>query len=174
MPPSPRVALVTTWSVRVHYQVTVDNRSAQSSTIPLTTPQVLAYLASNGVTNPGYRGFNYFTNAGTVRSQGIDIVTTYRADLGDAGTLNTTLSADYHKNKVTKVEPNPAIFDSLGVNFQRLNRNAIKELMADVAPRLASQQADLGRTLRRGQLGGWCDSDPLQQRHQQRLDQLPL
>ena len=129
------------------YQVVVDNRIALSSTIPLTTPEVLSYLASHGVTNPGYSGFNYFTNAGTVRSQGIDIVTTYRADFGDAGTLNTTISADYHKNKVTKVEPNPAILDSLGVNFQRLNRNAIKGLMADAAPRsklILDERYDVG------------------------------
>jgi iron complex outermembrane receptor protein len=129
------------------YQVTVDNRIALSSTIPLTTPEVLAYLASHGVTTPGYSGFNYFTNAGTVRSQGIDLVTTYRSDFGDAGSLMTTLSADYHKNKVTKVEPNPAILDSLGVNFQRLNRNAIKGLMADAAPRsklILDERYDVG------------------------------
>jgi len=129
------------------YQVTVDNRIALSSTIPLTTPEVLAYLASHGVTTPGYSGFNYFTNAGTVRSQGIDLVTTYRNDFGNAGSLMTTLSADYHKNKVTKVEPNPAILDSLGVNFQRLNRNAIKGLMADAAPRsklILDERYDVG------------------------------
>ena len=129
------------------YQVTVDNRIALSSTIPLTTPEVLAYLASHGVTAPGYSGFNYFTNAGTVRSQGIDVVTTWRTDLGNAGTLNTTVSADYHKNKVTRVEPNPAILDSLGVNFQRLNRNAIKGLMADAAPRsklILDERYDVG------------------------------
>ena len=129
------------------YQVTVDNRIALSSTIPLTTPEVLAYLASHGVTAPGYSGFNYFTNAGTVRSQGIDLVTTYRSDFGNAGSLLTTISADYHKNKVTKVEPNPAILDSLGVNFQRLNRNAIKGLMADAAPRsklILDERYDVG------------------------------
>lgn len=129
------------------YQVVVDNRIALSSTIPLTTPEVLNYLASHGVTAPGYSGFNYFTNAGTVRSQGIDIVTTYRADFGNAGTLNTTISADYHKNKVTKIEPNPAILDSLGVNFQRLNRNATKGLMADAAPRsklILDERYDVG------------------------------
>jgi iron complex outermembrane receptor protein len=141
---TPSNALTTTLDI---YQVVVDNRIALSSTIPLTTPEVLAYLASNGVTNPGYSGFNYFTNAGTVRSQGIDLVLTYRSDLGNAGSLTTTLSADYHKNKVTKVEPNPAILDSLGVNFQRLNRNAIKGLMADAAPRsklILDERYDVG------------------------------
>lgn len=129
------------------YQVVVDNRIALSSTIPLTTPEVLSYLASHGVDHPNYSGFNYFTNAGTVRSQGIDLVTTYRSDFGDAGSLLTTLSADYHKNKVTKVQPNPAILDSLGVNFQRLNRNAIKGLLADAAPRsklIVDERYDVG------------------------------
>ncbi|MES2403348.1 MAG: TonB-dependent receptor [Pseudomonadota bacterium] len=141
---TPNNALTTTLDV---YQVTVDNRIALSSTIPLTTPEVLAYLASHGVTAPGYSGFNYFTNAGTVRSQGIDLVLTYRSDFGNAGSLMTTLSADYHKNKVTNVAPNPAILDSLGVNFQRLNRNAIKGLMADAAPRsklILDERYDVG------------------------------
>lgn len=141
---TPNNAFTTTLDL---YQVVVDDRIALSSTIPLTTPEVLDYLASNGVAHPEYSGFNYFTNAGTVRSQGIDLVMTYRSDFGDAGSLMTTLSADYHKNKVTKVEPNPAILDSLGVNFQRLNRNAIKGLMADAAPRsklILDERYDVG------------------------------
>jgi len=117
------------------YQITVTNRIALSSSLSLSTPSVVAYLAANGVTNLQYSGLSYFTNAGTVRTQGADVVTSYRSDFGDSGNLLSTLSYGYHKNKVTDVKPNPAVLDSLGVMFQRLNRSAIKGLLADTAPR---------------------------------------
>ncbi|QRP64831.1 TonB-dependent receptor [Rhodanobacter sp. FDAARGOS 1247] len=117
------------------YQITVTNRIALSSSLSLSTPSVVAYLAANGVTNLQYSGLSYFTNAGTVRTQGADVVASYRSDFGDNGSLMSTLSYGYHKNKVTDVKPNPAVLDSLGVIFQRLNRSAIKGLLADTAPR---------------------------------------
>jgi iron complex outermembrane receptor protein len=117
------------------YRITVRNRIALSSTLSLSTPAVKDYLAANGITNLQYSGISYFTNAGNVRSQGIDWVSSYYSDFGDDGALTTTLSATYNKNKVTGVRPNPAVLDSLGANFQRLNRSAIKGLLADTAPR---------------------------------------
>ncbi len=117
------------------YQITVTNRIALSSSLSLSTPAVIDYLAANGVTNLQYSGLSYFTNAGTVRTQGADVVTSYRSDFGDNGNLLSTLSYGYHKNKVTDVKPNPPVLDSLGVIFQRLNRSAIKGLLADTAPR---------------------------------------
>jgi len=124
------------WSVSADaYQITVRDRIALSSSLSLSTPEVIAYLAANGVTNLQYRGLAYFTNAGTVRTQGIDLVTSYRTNIGDSGTLSSTLSYGYHKNKVTDVKPNPPVLDSLGLLFQRLNRSAIKGLLADTAPR---------------------------------------
>ncbi|MDW2980108.1 MAG: TonB-dependent receptor [Rhodanobacter sp.] len=117
------------------YQITVNNRIALSSSISLSTPAVISYLAANGITNLQYSGLSYFTNAGTVRTQGADVVASYRNDVGASGNLLSTLSYGYHKNKVTDVKPNPAVLDSLGVIFQRLNRSAIKGLLADTAPR---------------------------------------
>ncbi len=124
------------WSVSADaYQITVRDRIALSSSLSLSTPEVIAYLAANGITNLQYRGLAYFTNAGTVKTQGIDLVTSYRTNVGDSGTLSSTLSYGYHKNKVTDVKPNPPVLDSLGLLFQRLNRSAIKGLLADTAPR---------------------------------------
>jgi iron complex outermembrane receptor protein len=117
------------------YQITVTNRIALSSSLSLSTPAVIDYLAANGITNLQYSGLSYFTNAGTVRTQGADVVVSYRSDFGDNGNLLSTLSYGYHKNKVTDVKPNPPVLDSLGVIFQRLNRSAIKGLLADTAPR---------------------------------------
>ena len=99
------------------------------------SPEVINYLADNGITNLQYQGLSYFTNAGTVRTQGIDLVTGYSNAVGANGMLSSTLSYGYHKNKVTDVKPNPPVLDSLGLIFQRLNRSAIKGLLADTAPR---------------------------------------
>ncbi len=108
------------------YQITVSNRIALSSTLSTSTPAVKDYLAANGITNLQYSGISYFTNAGTVRSQGVDWVSSYRSDFANGGSLMTTLSATYNKNKVTDVRPNPAVLDSLGAIFLRLNRSAIE------------------------------------------------
>jgi iron complex outermembrane receptor protein len=130
------------------YQITISNRIALSSTLSTSTPAVKNYLAANGVTNLQYSGIAYFTNAGDVRTQGVDWVSSYRSDFSNGGTLTTTLSASYNKNKVTDVRPNPAVLDSLGALFQRLNRSAIKGLLADTAPRskvILSEAYNLGR-----------------------------
>ncbi|KRE89514.1 hypothetical protein ASG87_04095 [Frateuria sp. Soil773] len=117
------------------YQITVSDRIALSSTLSTSTPAVKDYLAAHGVANLQYSGIAYFTNAGDVRSQGVDWVSSYRSDFAGGGTLTSTLSATYNKNKVTGVRPNPAVLDSLGALFQRLNRSATKGLLADSAPR---------------------------------------
>ena len=117
------------------YQITVSDRIALSSSLSTSTPAVIDYLADNGITNLQYSGISYFTNAGDVRSQGVDLVTSYFSDFGSSGTLMSTLAATYNKNKVTDVRPNPQVLDDLGVIFQRLNRSAIKGLLADTAPR---------------------------------------
>ncbi|MEO7068573.1 MAG: TonB-dependent receptor [Rhodanobacter sp.] len=117
------------------YQIVVTDRIALSSSLSVSTPSVINYLAANGVTNLQYSGLSYFTNAGTVKTQGFDLVTSYRSDFSDSSSLVSTLSYGYHKNKVTDVKPNPPILDSLGVIFKRLNRSAIKGLLADSAPR---------------------------------------
>ncbi len=131
------------------YQITVTNRIALSSSLSLALPSVVSYLAANGVANLQYSGLSYFTNAGSVRTQGADVVTSYRSDFGDNGNLLSTLSYGYHKNKVTDIKPNPAVLDALGVSFQRLDRSAIKGLLADTAPR---SKLILNETYT---LGGW-------------------
>jgi iron complex outermembrane receptor protein len=117
------------------YQITIDNRISLSGYLGTTSPAVQAYLAANGVANTNYSSIAYFTNAVNTRTQGIDLVAGYHFDFGDAGTLQTTLSYNYNKNKVTDVKPNPAVLDALGVNLKRVDRRDIKGLMADTAPR---------------------------------------
>jgi iron complex outermembrane receptor protein len=117
------------------YQITVSNRIALSSSLSTATPAVKDYLAANGFPNVPYSGVAYFTNAGNVRSQGVDWVSTWNTTFDNGGTLMSTLSATYNKNKVSDVRPNPPVLDALGVLFVRLNRSAIKGLLADTSPR---------------------------------------
>ncbi|MBQ4854571.1 TonB-dependent receptor [Rhodanobacter sp. B2A1Ga4] len=129
------------------YQIRIQNRIALSGAISTTTPAVVNYLAANGIGNLNFRSINYFTNAADTRTRGIDIVGTYLADLGSAGTLATTLSANYNQNIVTDVKPNPAVLNNLGVNFVRLNRQDIKGYLANSTPRsklILSEQYNVG------------------------------
>ena len=129
------------------YQIRIQDRIALSGAIATTSPTVQNYLAANGISNLNFRSLNYFTNAGTTRTRGVDVVTSYLADLGNAGTLATTLSANYNQNVVTDVKPNPAVLTNLGVNFVRLNRQDIKGYMANSTPRsklILSEQYNVG------------------------------
>jgi len=117
------------------YQIDIQNRIALSGAISTTAPSVVSYLAANGISNLNYSSVNYFTNAADTRTRGVDFVGTYLADFGTAGTLSTTLSANYNQNKVTQVKANPAVLENLGVNFVRLNRQDIEGYLANSTPR---------------------------------------
>jgi iron complex outermembrane receptor protein len=130
------------------YQIDIDNRIALSGAISTTAPSVVDYLAANGITSLDYSSINYFTNAADTRTRGVDFVGTYLADFGDAGTLTTTLTANYNQNRVTSVKPNPAVLSDLGnTGFVRLNRQDIKGYLANSSPRsklILNEQYDAG------------------------------
>ncbi len=129
------------------YQINIRNRIALSGAISTTAPNVVSYLAANGIGNLNFRSVDYFTNAANTRTRGVDVVATYLADLGSAGSLATTLSANYNQNIVTDVKPNPAVLTNLGVNFVRLNRQDIKGYLANSSPRsklILSEQYNVG------------------------------
>jgi len=117
------------------YQIKVNNRITLSSNLATTSPAVQAYLAANGVTNTNYSGIAYFTNAVDTRTRGADLVASYLSDFGNSGTLQSTLSYNYNKNKVTDIKANPAILDQLGVNLKRIDRRDQYGLLADTTPR---------------------------------------
>ncbi|MDG2538976.1 TonB-dependent receptor [Dyella jiangningensis] len=117
------------------YQIKVNNRITLSSNLATTSPTVRTYLAANGVTNTNYSGIAYFTNAVDTRTRGADLVASYLSDFGNSGTLQSTLSYNYNKNKVTDIKANPAILDQLGVNLKRIDRRDQYGLLADTTPR---------------------------------------
>lgn len=129
------------------YQINIRDRISLSGAIATTGPTVVDYLAANGITDLNYRSINYFTNASDTRTRGIDMVATYRADLGNAGTLSSTLSANYNQNVVTDVKADPALLTNLGVNFVRLTRQDIKGYLANSTPRsklILNEQYNVG------------------------------
>jgi len=117
------------------YQIKVNNRITLSSNLATTSPTVRAYLAANGITSTNYSGIAYFTNAVDTRTRGADLVASYLSDFGTSGTLQSTLSYNYNKNKVTDIKANPAILDQLGVNLKRIDRRDQYGLLADTTPR---------------------------------------
>ena len=117
------------------YQITINNRITLSSNLATTSPAVQAYLAANGVANLNYSGIAYFTNAVDTRTRGVDLVASYLSDFGSAGSLQSTLSYNYNKNKVTDIKANPAVLDQLGVNLKRIDRRDQYGLLADTTPR---------------------------------------
>jgi iron complex outermembrane receptor protein len=124
------------WNISVDlYQIKIDNRITLSSNLATTSPAVQAYLAANGVTGINYSGISYFTNAVDTRTRGVDLVTSWRSDFGDAGSLTSTLSYNYNKNKVTDVKPNPSALNALGLNLKRIDRRDQFGLLADTTPR---------------------------------------
>lgn len=118
------------------YSIKLDNRILMSSSMSLVADSVLDYLADNGVDNPQYVALAYFTNAAEMRIKGIGVVSNYVKDFADGGRFQTTVNWSYHKNKVTRVRPNPAVLDALGdIGFQRITRSQRKGLLADQMPR---------------------------------------
>jgi iron complex outermembrane receptor protein len=117
------------------YQIDLRDRITLSSNLATTSPAVRGYLAANGITNTNTSGIAYFTNAVGTRTRGVDFVGSYLFDMANAGTLQTTLSYNYNKNKVTDIKANPAILNSLGINLNRIDRRDQFGLLADTTPR---------------------------------------
>jgi iron complex outermembrane receptor protein len=99
------------------YQIDVDDRIAITST--LTGAAVSAILVRNGL-SPDISA-QYYTNAIDTRTRGIDIVGTFRHDLGDAA-MNWNLSWNYNETKIQRIKNNPPELAALGAGFVLFDR----------------------------------------------------
>lgn len=81
------------------YSIKVTNRIFISQTYTVSAANVISLpeLASVGVGGD----VNFFTNALDTTTRGVDVVGTYRTELGE-GKLNLTLAYNYNKNKVDR------------------------------------------------------------------------
>ena len=83
------------------YIIKVRNRIGISRTFHVTAADIIAEPALAAVGEGG--DVNYFTNGFDTRTQGIDVVGTWRGRALD-GPLNVTLAYNYNKSKVTKFD----------------------------------------------------------------------
>jgi iron complex outermembrane receptor protein len=86
------------------YEIDVRHRIGISQQFNVTQADItklsdLAYVGAGGTVQ-------YFTNGFNTKTQGADIVGTYRFDLGNLGRLSPTLAYNYNRTDVTKYDPN--------------------------------------------------------------------
>ncbi len=84
------------------YSIKVRNRIGITRTFRVTQANIdaLSALAAVGVDGD----VNYFTNGFNTTTNGVDVIGSYRTDVG-SGKLNMTLAYNYNKSKVTKFNP---------------------------------------------------------------------
>jgi iron complex outermembrane receptor protein len=86
------------------YDIEVRHRIGISQQFTVTDADI-AKLSDLRYVGPGGT-VQYFTNGFNTKTKGVDVVGTYRFDLGAAGRLATTLAYNYNKTDVTKFDPN--------------------------------------------------------------------
>lgn len=87
------------------FNITIKDRILLGATFDSDT--TLAILAAGGITGVG--GVQYFTNGLDTRTQGVDVTADVRVPSG-AGVLQFTGALNFTKNKITRVDPLPAVF----------------------------------------------------------------
>jgi iron complex outermembrane receptor protein len=96
------------------FSVKINDRILLGATFDSDT--TLAILAAGGITGVG--GVQYFTNGLDTRTTGVDVTGELRVPAG-AGVFQLTGAVNFTKNKITRVDPLPAVFandpDELGL-----------------------------------------------------------
>ncbi|MGK5081416.1 TonB-dependent receptor plug domain-containing protein [Janthinobacterium sp. HLX7-2] len=106
------------------YRIDIDNRILFSANLALNDA-LKAQLAAQGTAVGAVR---YFTNAVDTRTQGVDIVSTYRIDLQDKYRLDFTVAYNHNKSSVEKIAANPAVLTAnnlLLIDRQTINRTTV-------------------------------------------------
>ena len=93
------------------YQIKIRDRILLSGT--LSGAAVNAALAAAGITT-ATSGF-YFSNAASTRTRGLDIVATYRANLGNFGAAVLTASGNINHTIFTSIDKPPAALAAAGL-----------------------------------------------------------
>ena len=108
------------------YRIDVSDRIYISRTFNVTAADIIALpeLASVGVGGD----VQYFTNSLDTETTGLDLIGTYRTEVG-AGDLRLTLAYNYNKNEVTKFDPT-AIGPAQILTAERLAPNHRANLQA--------------------------------------------
>ncbi|MGJ3647673.1 TonB-dependent receptor plug domain-containing protein [Sphingomonas sp. GlSt437] len=105
------------------YQVEIRDRivgtgsifgSGGATNFPIVTA---AILANGNVLDPTVvqTGINIFTNGADTRTRGVELTASYRASLGDVGTVNLTLSGNYNDTSITRLGVAPATLGGIAL-----------------------------------------------------------
>ncbi len=87
-----------------YFHIKLTNRILLGATFADSVSQ--AILADSGVT--GIAGVQFFTNGIDTKTDGIDATANYRMPVG-SGTFDLNLGANYTRNRITRVDPLPAV-----------------------------------------------------------------
>jgi len=107
------------------YRINVDDRISVTSTLAGVdaagrfTP-VSAILVANGL-NPNLSA-QYFTNAIDTRTEGLDVVASWRQNLDDLGLIRWSLAYNRNYTKIRRVKDNPPELAALGPTFILFDR----------------------------------------------------
>lgn len=121
------------------YQIDVEDRIAVTTTFsPVDTrisadgvttigEQIQAILVAEGL-SPDISG-QYYTNAIDTRTQGFDVVGTYKWSAGDFGEFDVSVAYNYNKTKISGIIDNPPELETLGdiIIFDRSKQAALTE-----------------------------------------------
>ena len=99
------------------YRIEVDDRIALSSN--LTGDAVRNLLETQGIF--GVNGGRYFTNAIDTRTEGVDLVGTWRLPLATS-TLDLTAGYNHTRTRITRIAPNPPQLEQNGLDLERIDR----------------------------------------------------
>jgi iron complex outermembrane recepter protein len=80
--------------------VVTENLGASGASPASVNAQIGAFLAAQGINASAIR---FFVNGLDSRTQGVDVVATYRLDLGGAGNLNLTAAYNYNKTELSNI-----------------------------------------------------------------------
>jgi iron complex outermembrane receptor protein len=102
------------------YQIKVNDRIILSENLIGTA--VTTFLSNRGY--PGVTGGRYFTNAIDTRTRGVDLVGSYKFELGP-GDLTLTGGYNHNKTTITSIAPNPPALTQGGLNLLRIGRTEV-------------------------------------------------
>ena len=120
------------------YRIDIDNRILFSANLALND-KLKAQLAAQGTPVGAAR---YFTNAVDTRTEGVDIVSTYRIDLQEKDRLDFTVAYNHNKSTVQKIADNPAILTAN--NLKLIDRQSIDRITVASPKDKFSLAADYG------------------------------
>lgn len=123
------------------YRIDIDDRIMLSEN--LTSTAVRNFL--NTTVDPSLGGGRYFTNAIDTRTRGVDVIGTYRWNIGE-GALDLTAGYNWNKTTVERIAPNPARLAAIDPTAVRIGRVEVGRLTVG-APR---DKFQLGANYTRG------------------------